>query len=97
MASLAHHDSAAQEHPWRQDVVDVSAYAGQTLELRFSASNDNYWATAFHVDSVCLQSQIPPIVPESSSLALLGLGATSLMTYIGLQWRVRRGPRAGRR
>jgi hypothetical protein len=95
LASLAYHDSGVEERPWALDVVDVSAYAGQTLELRFSASNDNHWATSFYVDDVCLQPEIPPLVPESSSLALLGLGAIGPITYIGLQLRARRGSGAG--
>jgi hypothetical protein len=93
VASLAHHDSAAEERPWAQDLVDLSAYAGQTLELRFSAANDNHWATSFYVDDVCLQAGSPPRVPEASSLLLLGLGATGLATYIRLQARSRRGRR----
>jgi hypothetical protein len=41
---------------WQQDVVDVSAYAEQSLTLRFSSYNDNYYFTVFHLDEICLSS-----------------------------------------
>jgi hypothetical protein len=93
VARLAYYHSG-EEHPswvWAQDIVDVSDYAGQTLVLQFAASNDNYYATTFFVDDVCLQAASPPVVPEASSLALMGLGAAGLISYIGLQLRARHG------
>ena len=92
VARLAYYHSG-EEHPsrtWTREVVDLSDHAGQTLVLRFAASNDNHYATSFFVDDVCMQAESPPFVPEASSLALLGLGATGLLSYIGLQRRARR-------
>jgi len=56
VASLAHHDDQDVPDTWRPDVLDVSAYAGQTLTLRFSSYNDNYYFTVFHLDTICLSS-----------------------------------------
>jgi len=56
LLSLAFHDDQAIQQQWQQDVVDVSAYAGQTLTLRFEAYNDNYYFTWFDLDEVCLRS-----------------------------------------
>lgn len=54
VADLAGHGIQGPEGIWQQDVVDVSAYAGQTLVLRFYASNDNYFFSWFDIDLVCL-------------------------------------------
>ena len=54
IAALAGHGIVGPEGIWQQDVVDVSAYAGQTLVLRFHASNDNYYFSWFDIDLVCL-------------------------------------------
>jgi hypothetical protein len=91
------HDSGEAADIWRRDILDVSAYAGQTLELRLAAQNDNYYTTSFYVDDICLQAKAAPVVPESSTLALMGVGAGSLMAYISLQVRARRGGGRGRR
>jgi hypothetical protein len=56
VASLAYHDDQDVQDTWQQDVVDVSAYAGQSLTLRFSSYNDNYYFTVFHLDEICLSS-----------------------------------------
>jgi hypothetical protein len=56
VAVLARHDDQDLENVWLQDTVDVSAYAGQTLVLRVSASNDNYYFTWFDLDEICLLS-----------------------------------------
>lgn len=52
---LASHDVQGPEDIWQQDVVDVSAYAGQTLILRLYAYNDNYYFSWFDIDNVCLR------------------------------------------
>jgi len=54
VAVLASHDVQGPEGIWQQDVVDVSAYAGQTLILRLYAYNDNYYFSWFDIDNVCL-------------------------------------------
>jgi len=36
--------------------------------------------------------QPPPVVPEASTLILLGSAASALIGYAGLQWRARRRP-----
>lgn len=55
VAVLAGHGIQGPQGLWQQDVVDVSAYAGQTLVLRFHASNDNYYFSWFDIDQVCLR------------------------------------------
>ncbi len=50
------HDDQAVQQQWQQDVIDVSAYAGQTVTLAFEAYNDNYYFTWFDLDEVCLGS-----------------------------------------
>ncbi len=54
VAVLASHNVQEPEGIWQQDVVDVSAYAGQTLVLRLYAYNDNYYFSWFDIDQVCL-------------------------------------------
>lgn len=54
--TLVSHDDQAVQQQWQQDVVDVSAYAGQTLTLVFESYNDNYYFTWFDLDDVCLRS-----------------------------------------
>jgi hypothetical protein len=54
LLTLASHDDQAIEQLWQQDVIDVSAYAGQTLTLQFESYNDNYYFTWFDLDEVCL-------------------------------------------
>ena len=56
VASLAYHDDQDVQETWQQDVVDVSAHAGQSLTLRFSSYNDHYFYTVFHLDEICLSS-----------------------------------------
>jgi len=56
LLTLASHDDQAAEQQWQQDVIDVSAYAGQTVTLAFEAYNDNYYFTWFDLDEVCLGS-----------------------------------------
>jgi hypothetical protein len=56
VAVLASHDDQDLEGIWQQDVVDVSAFAGQTLTLRFHAYNDNYYFSWFDIDQVCLHA-----------------------------------------
>lgn len=56
VAVQASHNVQGPEGIWQQDVVDVSAYAGQTLILRFHAYNDNYYFSWFDIDQVCLRS-----------------------------------------
>jgi hypothetical protein len=54
IALLAHHDDQDVQNIWKQDVVDVSAFAGQALTLRFSSHNDNYFFSWFNFDTICL-------------------------------------------
>lgn len=57
VAGLASHSDQDVEGVWQQDVLDVSAYGGQRLVLRFTAYNDNYYFSWFDVDEVCLRSR----------------------------------------
>jgi hypothetical protein len=56
IARLASHDDQDLEGIWQQDIIDLAAYEGQTLILRFSNSNDNYFFTWFDLDNVHLCS-----------------------------------------
>ncbi len=56
IALLAHHDDQNMQTIWKQDVIDVAAYAGQSLTLRFSSQNNNYNAAWFNLDTVCLSA-----------------------------------------
>jgi len=56
VTTLASHDDQDIQHVWKQDVLDVSVYAGQSLILLFESYNDNYYFTTFYLDNVCLQS-----------------------------------------
>jgi hypothetical protein len=55
VAALAGHGIQGPEGIWQQEVVDVSAHAGQILVLRFHATNDNYYFSWFDIDDVCLR------------------------------------------
>jgi hypothetical protein len=56
VTSLAHHDNQDVQDTWQRDVVDVSAYTGQSLTLRFYSYNDNYYFTVFNLDEIYLTS-----------------------------------------
>jgi hypothetical protein len=60
VAGLAHHDDQDVQDTWTQDAVDVSAYAGKSLIVRFSSYNDHYYFTVFHLDEICLSSVSSP-------------------------------------
>ena len=55
VAVLACHGIQGPQGLWQEDRVDVSAYAGQALVLRFHAYNDNYFFSWFDIDNLCLQ------------------------------------------
>lgn len=55
-AHLVGHHDREPEGIWRQDVIDLSAYQGQTLILRFSSYNDNYYFSWFDLDEINLCS-----------------------------------------
>jgi hypothetical protein len=54
LAVLAAHHDREPEGVWAQDVIDLNSYAGQTLKLRFSSYNDNYYFSWFDLDEVKL-------------------------------------------
>jgi hypothetical protein len=56
IALLAHHDDQNMQTIWKQDVIDVAAYAGQALTLRFSSHNNNYNSAWFNLDTICLST-----------------------------------------
>jgi hypothetical protein len=56
VTTLAFHDDQNTQNIWKQDVLDVSAYGGQSLTLLFESYNDNYYFTTFYLDNVCLWS-----------------------------------------
>lgn len=50
----------------RAGPLDVTAYRGRTIQLRFESSTDSGWPTSFLIDDVSLYSVAPtPIVPSS--------------------------------
>lgn len=64
---------------------DISAFAGQTRELRISALPTTYAYSSFVLDSIVFSDQT---IPEPSTLGLLGLGA------LLFGWRFGRGTSA---
>ncbi len=48
-------DNTATQYTWQQVTADLTAYAGQTVELRIQVTNDANYPTAFYVDDVSLQ------------------------------------------
>jgi hypothetical protein len=57
VATLATYDNeSAQAWDWNPAEIDLAAYAGQTLQLRFWARNDANNPTSFFVDDVSVQS-----------------------------------------
>jgi hypothetical protein len=52
VASLANHDDADIEGVWQQDIIDLSAYAGDSYQIQFYVYNDNYYFTWFNIDEV---------------------------------------------
>ncbi len=49
-----HYDDTSDGGVWQQEVIDLTAHAGMTLTLQIDATNDNYYATMFAVDTLCL-------------------------------------------
>jgi hypothetical protein len=61
---------------WGETTVDMSAYAGQTVQIAFLVHGDNFGdATNMRVDDVTFT----PSTPEPTSMAVLGLGAIGLI------------------
>jgi hypothetical protein len=54
VAWLADHNDQDLEGIWQHDRIDVSAFAGQELVLRFAGYNDNYYYSWFDLDEVSL-------------------------------------------
>ena len=53
-ALLSHRDDQDAQNIWQRDSADVSEYAGESLTLRISSYNDNYYFTTFDVDEICI-------------------------------------------
>ena len=58
VASLESHNGHDSEFIWQQDVIDLTEYAGRTLILRFSVSNDNYYFSWSDLDDIHLCSRL---------------------------------------
>lgn len=58
VANLESHNGHDSEFVWQQDVIDLTEFAGRTLILRFSASNDNYYFTVSDLDEIQICSSI---------------------------------------
>ena len=55
MTTLRTFSNASGEGVWRQDTLDLSAYAGQTLYIVFYVTTDSSYSTSFYVDDVVLK------------------------------------------
>ncbi|WP_374711468.1 S8 family serine peptidase [Symbiobacterium terraclitae] len=55
LATVATHSNRDTRNQWVQDTINLSAYAGQTVRLEFSATNDAILPTSFFIDDVSLQ------------------------------------------
>jgi hypothetical protein len=51
-----HSNDSAEAWLWNSAIMDLSAYAGQTLQLRFYAKNDAKLPTSFFVDDVSIEA-----------------------------------------
>jgi hypothetical protein len=50
---------------WLRSVVDIDAYAGQTVRFRFSLATDSSVSReGWYIDDVAIQSCVPELVPE---------------------------------
>jgi kumamolisin len=56
---------------WRESVVSLSQYAGQTVELSFRAETDTNQPTEFYVDDVSVQACDPSVVARRFVLPLI--------------------------
>jgi subtilisin family serine protease len=55
VATLRTWNDGSGANVWRQDTISLAAYAGQTLRLHFSATNDTSLPTSFFVDDVSVR------------------------------------------
>jgi murein tripeptide amidase MpaA len=55
VATLRTWSNASGAGTWRQDSVSLASYAGQTLRVQFTASNDSSLPTGFFVDDVSVK------------------------------------------
>lgn len=56
---------------WREAVVSLAAYAGQTVELSFRAETDANQPTEFYVDDVSAQACSAPVLSKRLVLPLI--------------------------
>ena len=55
VATLRTFSNASGAGSWRQDTISLASYAGQTLRVHFSATNDVTLPSSFFVDDVSLR------------------------------------------
>lgn len=51
--------SGSRLQPWQTAVLDIRAFQGQTVKLRFLADTDSYWQGISRLDSIALNIQAP--------------------------------------
>nr|MBA3530320.1 S8 family serine peptidase [Ardenticatenales bacterium] len=55
LATLRSRSNTAARNAWYADSLSLSAYAGQTIKLRFAATTDSSVISSFYVDDITIQ------------------------------------------
>lgn len=78
LATLATYSNLNASSSYAQKSIDVSAYAGQTIRIKFTASENSSLATSFLVDDVSLAVTCPSgdTIPPTTSITAPVNGAT---------------------
>lgn len=85
LATLAtHSNDSAADWVWNLDTIDVSAYAGQSVKLRFHGKNDANNPTSFFVDDVsllaCPEANTPTPTPTATNTSTPAASTTPTAT-----------------
>lgn len=83
LATLLTIDNTAPATVWDEAVLDLSAYAGQTVVLRFAATSNGVNLTDFYVDDVSLETCASSMTPTATATASPAMTATPSPTPTG--------------
>lgn len=57
---------------WKTAVMDIKAFAGQQIKLRFQTENSDYWSTRARLDNVALYLESPGWYPSDARYVRIG-------------------------
>ena len=87
---------SANADPWLQEIVDLSAFIGSSIQLRFVASRNPGFNNQVDISIDDLSVDEAPTCPEPSGLAALTSTATSIdLTWVtggSSNWQIEYGP-----